>query len=231
MESIAAWMQAIETLRCRAREHTEALKALSEIVSCGVENLRRRDLCAYLRDLKERVREEVKHAELTETVASYRFSRSRLTGSLTRLATGTLVAALVRSPDNALLVGLRRAEAELKRTEPFDAVLVGVRPADGTHEVEVIPLSRLARERGRSEAEIRAKLEAGGYLLVEPETFFKAVDRLEEKVLDGTLATPPATSSSSGQQGQDPDHAFVLNSLVQELRPTTGGVWVARRRP
>jgi len=227
---MTACRQAIETLRCRVREQMDALTTLNEIVSHEVEGIRRHDQCVYLRDLKERVRQEVRDVEVGEAISAYHFAGAKLTGGFTHLITGTLGATLAKTREHPLSAGLRRAQAEFKRTEPFDTVLVALRPGDRKQEVEVIPLSRLAREHGRSEAETRAKLEADGCLLVEPEAFFKAVDGLEEKVLNGNLPMPSAASSSPGEQGQVLDHAFVLASLAQGLQPTTGRIWVVRRR-
>jgi hypothetical protein len=62
-------------------------------------------------------------------------------------------------------------------------------------DVDVIPISRWARQSGRSEGEIEVALKAKGYRLMAPQDFSRFMEELETRVLGGMVALPVATSS------------------------------------
>jgi hypothetical protein len=70
-----------------------------------------------------------------------------------------------------------------------------VGPGGVPDDVNVVALSRQARELGIAESEVAARLEGRGYRLFIPETFTRILNGLKEKVLKGTLALPVAPSS------------------------------------
>jgi len=51
-------------------------------------------------------------------------------------------------------------------------------------------LSRVARETGRTESEVRAALESRGYRIMMPDEFLRLLEELKEKVLGGTASLP-----------------------------------------
>ena len=54
----------------------------------------------------------------------------------------------------------------------------------------VVSLSRVARETGRTESEVRAALEGRGYRIMMPDDFLRSLGELKEKVLGGTATLP-----------------------------------------
>ena len=114
--------------------------------------------------------------------------------------------ALAGKGKHALSVGAQWAKSEFEKRRPYGTVLVAVRRSGVQDEVDVISLSRLARESGWPEAEVKAALEARGYLLMTPQTFSRVMDGLEDSMLRGILALPIAGASlllKSGGKGSE----------------------------
>jgi metal-dependent amidase/aminoacylase/carboxypeptidase family protein len=129
-----------------------------------------------------------------ERDAAYRYSDVRLMRGLAAFALGTLRAAVVNSED-PLSVGLRLAKGDLERKQSYGTVLVVIGPGGVPDDVNVISLSRWARESGRSEARIEAALKAKGYRLMTSQDFSRFMEELESRVLGEMVALPVATSS------------------------------------
>jgi hypothetical protein len=69
-------------------------------------------------------------------------------------------------------------------------VLVAVGKAGLPHDVAVVSLSRLARESGKEEQQVRDTLEERGHLLIEPDMFALLMNNLKRKILDGSVSFP-----------------------------------------
>jgi hypothetical protein len=69
-------------------------------------------------------------------------------------------------------------------------VAVAVGPKDIPDDVRTVSLSRVARETGRTESEVRAALEGRGYRIMMPDEFLRLLDELKDKVLGGTASLP-----------------------------------------
>ena len=98
--------------------------------------------------------------------------------------------AALRTEDHPLLVGARLANNQFKRTEPFGTIAVAVGDAGVPDDVQVVSLSKYAREQRLSESTVSSELEARGYRLLTPEPFFAFLDELKDKVLKGALSLP-----------------------------------------
>ena len=57
-------------------------------------------------------------------------------------------------------------------------------------DVEVAPISRLARESNKSELDVRVNLQVNGYLLMTPEAFIQILDKAERGIHGGTISLP-----------------------------------------
>ena len=196
MESITTYRQLVEGLCSQAREQMAALTPLSDLFLEEAERLFRHDQIVYLHCLKARVLHEVDRVQSTETAASYAFTKATLLTGTAKLALGGLVAVVAHSR-KALSVWAHLAHSDLSKDQPFGTVLVTVGHGGLPNDVEVIPLSRLARASNSSESDIEAALQARGSLLMTPEAFSHLVDELEAKVLDGSLALPVASEQLS----------------------------------
>jgi len=191
MESMTVYQQGIEALCRQAREQAAALEPLGDIFAQEAKRLFRHDQAVCLRRLKARVMREVSNTLEQETTASNAFTKTALVMGAAEFALGGLVAAMFRSR-RVFSVGTHLAQGELSKTKPFGTVLVAVGHGGLPNDVEVVSLSRLARESGRLESNIEAALQTSGYLLMTPQTFSNVLDELKCKVLNGSLSLPVA---------------------------------------
>ena len=67
---------------------------------------------------------------------------------------------------------------------------VAVGPKGIPDDVRTVSLSRVARETGRTESEVRAALEGRDYRIMMPDDFLWFLTDLREKVLGGTATLP-----------------------------------------
>ena len=195
MEGMTGCRLRIEVLRRQTRAQADALAALKEVFAQEAEHLCRHDQAHRIDALREKVAQEVSDIQRMETAASYGFTKGTLISGRVKFAVGSLVAGVRGSREHPLSVGARLAQSDFESTAPFGAVVVAVGPGGVPDDVSVIPLSRRAREQGKSESTVMALLNARGYRLVTPETFSTILNELNEKVLKGTLALPVAASS------------------------------------
>lgn len=218
MDDLTVCRRRVEELRYRARAQVDALEVLEKAFAREAEHLCRHDQAQHLDDLGARVAQEVADMQAMEAAASYSFTKETLISGLTKFAVGSLWAAARGTQEHPLSIGAKLAADDFARTEPFRTVLVAVGPGGVPDEVSVVSLSLFARELGRSEPEIRARIEGRGYRLMTPGSFFRALDRLKEHVLkgvplpvaDATLLLKPAegapndSSRAEGhRRGQD----------------------------
>ena len=194
MENMAGCQSRVEALRRRARAQVDVLLPLNELFAHEAEHLRRHDQARSLDALRRKIAQEVSNIQRTETAASYGFNQAALITGLVKFGIGSLEAVARRSREHPLSAGARLAESDFTRTAPFGEVRVAVGARGIPDDVNVVPLSRWAREQGRSESDVTALLEARGYILVTAEAFFTILNELKEKVLKGTLALPMAAS-------------------------------------
>jgi hypothetical protein len=195
MESMTGCRQRIEALRCELAEQSSALAALKEAFAHEAEHLRQHDQVQRLRDLRCQIMREVQHVQRMESDAAYAFEMGTFITGLMKFSVGVLGAAAAGRPEHPLWVGARLASDDFERSEPYSTVLVAVGPGGIPDEVHVIPVSRWARESGRSEAGIEATLKARGYLLMQPQTFYMVMEGLENKVVAGVLLTLPVAAA------------------------------------
>ena len=190
--------QLVEVLCRQVREQVAALEPLGDVFAEEVKRLFRHDQVRRLHRLKNRVIIEVDNLRGMETAASHGFTKATLITGMVDFVLGGLVAAVFLNR-GALSIGTYLAQSDLNKTAPFGTVAVTVGPSGLPDDVEVISLSRLAREVDRPESGIEAELQTHGYLLMTPEVFFGVLTELERRVLDGSLSLPVASEQLSGE--------------------------------
>jgi hypothetical protein len=185
-----AYRKKIEELRCQVRALEENVKALDKAFAQEAERLRRQEQAQCLDDLRARLTQEVAEMQFLESAASYSFTKGTLISGLMKFAIGGAMATMLHSKEHPLSVGAKLAEYEFSRTKAFKIVAIAVGPKGIPRDVLVVSLSRVARETGKPESEVRAALESRGYRIMTPDDFVQLLTELKGKVLGGTATLP-----------------------------------------
>jgi len=91
---------------------------------------------------------------------------------------------------NALDIGSRMAGSVLSKKIPFGRVLIGIGKGGLPEDLKIINVSRFARESNKTEPEVETSWKHDGYLLMTPQVFTQALDKVEREILDGSLSLP-----------------------------------------
>ena len=153
MEAMKECHQLIESLLQQARKQRSALELLTGVFANEAQWLFRHDQAMRLRRLKTSVIREVSNIQEQEIVASNAFTKTSLLMAAADFALGGLAAAMVRSRQ-PFSIGAQLAQIELSKIKPFGTVLVTVGHGGLPDDVEVVSLSRLARESNSSESSV-----------------------------------------------------------------------------
>ena len=182
--------QLLRTLKHRIRAQLTALPHLAVVFEEEAGRLHRHDQVRRLSVLGVEVMGEVTRLRRMESATQYGRSQAEFTVALVGFGIGALAAAVGGDPGRPLRTGIRFAADTLARSQPSGQVHIAVGPQGLPDEVEVIPVSRWAREQRTSEAVFMRGLGVRGYRLMEPETFYVLLNDVQEKILQGTVSLP-----------------------------------------
>ena len=190
MENMMAYRKKIEELRCQVRAMEETMEVINKAFAQEADHLCRYDQAQCLDELQARVAQKISYEELMESSASLRYTEARLISGVAK-AVGATFGSLVRpTNENPLIIGARYAADEWRKSAPFKTVAVAVGPKGIPEDVQTVSLSRVARETGKPESEVRAALEGRGYRIMTPDEFLWFLEKLKDQVLKGTATLP-----------------------------------------
>jgi len=189
METAGEFSRRLEELKCQLRRQIVVAEELGHVLDRCADIVLRRDQAVYLQNLKGRIMREVEDLEAMEAVASHEFNKRKLTRGALNFAAGSIVA-WIGGQKNPLAVGARLIPPALGQRVPFGTVLVAVGKGGLPEDVKVVSLSRFARDSNRNESEISDAIRERGYLLIAPLIFAALVDKLESRMLDGSVSLP-----------------------------------------
>ena len=189
METIKVYRQRVEKLLQRAREQREALKLLNDSLVRESKRLYRYDQSIRLRYLKIYIIQKVNNARGDELSASSRFPVDDLLTFTMKFALGEGIMAMTKQERKDSFL-TRLINNEQPKQRPFGKVMVEIGPNGLPDGVEVVAVSRLARRHSVSESAVVQELQAKGLILMTSEDFNNLIDKLEQKVLDGTMSLP-----------------------------------------
>jgi hypothetical protein len=188
MESLKSFHDHLENLQHQARKLTSAGLSLTALFAEGAKRLGREDEASRLRTSYHAVVEQLERVKRGEGSASYAQSQVNMKVSL--IALGMSAGRAMVSKNNRL----SRISDSLKSAGieklPFGNVLVCIGPRGLPEDVEVVSISRLARESKREESEVVNELQKRGYLLLGKEAFSLLIDKLVDAVRKGRLCLP-----------------------------------------
>ena len=189
MESLTYYSNILNSLRHQAEELTSAGLSLSSLFEKEATCLNRRGAILCLKTLLTSIRQQLDRVEREEDAIAREYSKSDLALSLGRLAVGSTIKMmstnrwLTAFSDNLLT-------SPTDKQRPFGKVLVRIGPKGLPDDVEVVGISRLAREENRQETEAINDLQERGYLLFSEKTFSLLIDKLITEVEKGQLGLP-----------------------------------------
>ena len=187
METLVSYIQLADSLRSRIVAEAKALSDIADVLAEEAEKCRRADQARCIDALQNHVLWQVRQLQRAEESARMDFNIARPGRSIAK-AIGTGLGAWLSHDMDPFCRGMEVLKKELDKTLPFGNVVVMVGPGKIPQRLEVISLSRMAREGGKSESEIMADLEAKGCRLGKPEIFLTALDKRREDVLSGAVA-------------------------------------------
>ncbi len=198
MENIKVYRQRVEELLRRAREQREALKLINDSLVRESKRLYRYDQSTRLRYLKIYIIQRVNNARGDEIRASSKFPVDDLLTFTMKFALGEGIMAMTKQEGKDSFL-TRLINNEQPKQRPFGKVTVEIGPEGLPDGVEVVTISRLARRYGISESEVEKELQAKGYILMKSDDFCNLIDKLERKVLDGTVSLPVSQEQIRGE--------------------------------
>lgn len=189
----------LEDLWQRSSELALAAESLAALFEEGAIRLSRKDQVARLKALRSGILERLERAKGRETAAGTGHSLASTVDSLFRLGAGLIT----MTQENATMQAIsRQLLARPTGNEPtFGTVLICVGPGGIPEHVDVVSISRVARESKRDEREVMDTLRAGGNLLFTAEAFSYLIDTLSDGILKGVLILPVSSEKVSQIQG------------------------------
>lgn len=192
MESLTSYRACLRSLQRRARKLASDSLSLANLFAEESSRLYRQDEASRLKVAHSSVRQQMEKAESLEDAARYGHSKAKLVTSLAGLAVG--VGIRMASEDKRALAYSDHLLRNLGGKEcPFGRVLVSVGPKGLPDDVQIVSISRLARESKREESAVISELRERGHLLLSEEAFSRLIDRLTTDVQEGRLLLPVPT--------------------------------------
>lgn len=198
MDTEGEFNRRLKELQCQLKRQTAAVQELGHVLDRCAKGVLQRDQAVCLQNLRERVMRKVEDAEIGEVVSSNEFNERKLTKGILTFAVGSMFAA-ARGGETPLSSGLGLVNSVLSESMPFGTVMVAIGRGGLPEDVEVVSLSRLARESKRSEAETRNGIQERGYVLITPLVFSALLTNLESKILDGSVSLPVSTEQIASE--------------------------------
>ena len=189
METMTDFEKRIQAMRLEVAGQNKAVDELATSINYNKQQIVQHDQIACLQTLRARILKEVEDTKRMEAAAQIGSCQGKMLLGLAAFATSGLLAAMNNRKD-ALLKGVKAANSVLNKKIPFGSVFVAIGKEGLPEDVEVAPISRLARESNKSELDVRVSLQANGDLLVTPEAFVKILDKAESEIHGGTISLP-----------------------------------------
>lgn len=144
----------------------------------------RLDRIARIDELKSRLVSAVNHVQQEEKNSERISNAGKVYSGLLGFAVGSITGVVIKQ-ENPFLSGYKLFSKELEKKTCFGAVMMALKEGRKIDDIEVIAISRLAREAKTTEAEIISSLKNQGYSLIAPEEFWLSLDYVKEAIKEG----------------------------------------------
>ena len=211
----------LERLSCRTEELALTVESLAAQFGQETVRLKRKDKVARLNALRTAILNQAESARHSEMTAQSGHTDVRMVTSLIGL--GSML--IARGIESKTLFAISRHLLDRPGGVEcsFGTVLIRIGPEGLPEGVDVVCISRLARESHRDESEVIAELRRDGHLLFRETSFSSLIDKAAEEILKGELDLPVPAQSL-------PRITLTLHAQNQKQLGTTGTSWVAVRR-
>ena len=189
MEGLTAHGTYLKNLLRQARRLTSSAFSLSAIFEEEANQLNRKDEASRLKALYFSIRRQLDWTKSSEDAARYGHSQADLITSLGGLAVGTIIKMASNNKQLSAFSDYLLTRPAGKQP-PFGKVLVCIGPRGLPDDVQVVSISKLARESNRPESEVINELQERGCLLFSEKELSLLIDRLVDDVREGQLCLP-----------------------------------------
>jgi len=197
MEGLTPNSAYLKNLRYQVRKLTTASLSLTNLFAEEAVRLNWRDEASRLKALHSSIRQQLDRVKSNEDAASYGHSKAKLIISLGGLAMGR-ISKVVSKNEQLLAFSDDLLNSLADKQRPFGTVLICVGPKGMPDDVQVVSISRLARESNREEPEVINELRIRGCLLFSEQAFSRLIDKLTRDVREGRLFLPISTEKLTG---------------------------------
>ena len=210
MAGLTARSTYLKNLRRQTRSLSSTALSLTTLFAEEANRLNRKDEASRLKALYSSVRQQLDRAKSSEDAARHGRSQANLIISLSGLALSSTIKMALKNKRLSAFAGYL-LESPTNKERPFGMVLVCIGSKGLPDGVEVVSISRLARESDQRESEVINELQQGGCLLFSEKAFSLLIDRLIGDVQEGRLLLPISTNKLSK----------IKTSGLIRLNPTT----------
>jgi len=179
----------LNDLHDKARALASSARSLADLFDKEAARQNRMEMESRLRDLHSRIVGQLHMVKTTEDTLECSYNQPAITW-LTQLAVGSFIGIVFQNKKPLSAIGDQLLKMPAGSQQPFGLVLVSVGPVGVPEGVQVVSVSRLARDSNRAEAEVASELKKQGHLLLSEEEFSLLIDKLIEGVQEGRLTLP-----------------------------------------
>lgn len=144
----------------------------------------RLDTIARIDELKSRLVSEVNHIQQKEKNSERVSNAGKVYSGLLGFAAGSIIGKILKQ-ENPVSSGYKLFSKELEKKSPFGIAMMALKEGRKIDDIEVIAISRLAREAKTTEAEIISSLKYQGYSLITHEEFWLSLNHVKEAIKEG----------------------------------------------
>ena len=189
MEGLNSLHVHLKNLRHQAKRLTSTCLSLITLFDQEANRLNREDEASRLKALYSSIRQQVDTAKQGENSASDGHIQAGLISSLGASALGGIVKQVSKNKRISAFAD-HLFESPTSKERSFGTVLICIGPMGLPDDVQVVCISKLARESNRPESEVIKEMQEPGCLLFDEKIFSLLIDRLVNDVRDGRLLLP-----------------------------------------
>lgn len=179
MERIKEVINSLDNISCDIQSLNDAFFTLNLRLTEEAYDVGRMDKVYAIEKLKERLFQEIDSISYDERISEHYFSINQSVNSLIGLAAGSVIAAFLKK-ENPISIGLDIYNREKAGKSCFGNVMAIVRDSNKSDDIEVVSISRIAREKGITEAMVVSYYRNKGYTVLTPKNLQQYLDNLKE---------------------------------------------------